>query len=292
MEKSDASTGKKQWQGHTLEPSSTVRKDTSYSDTEHSKSTKPICKIDSESEFETLCSDLSNLIRTKGFEAHPLLIGWYNDHVGEKFKLNYASDTLAFVIISTPSMFEKCFLPYVSTKPLDVILDPIDSCIKDEMATVKEKFSKFDIECIHDFELGHSRRPRVLVQTAGHLSGAAYYYQRKDVHSPWNREKPIYGVSIHPKFGGWFALRCLLIFENLQYRDLNRREADDVVKSDDKRIELLEKFTDSWQDGSYRDIIPVKERYSERQIEYFQTLPRDRKQLISRWLDHDHDDKE
>ena len=46
------------------------------------------------------------------------------------------------------------------------------------------------IECIHDFELHHSRRPKVLVQTAGHVASAAYYYQRSDVvNDPWEPTK-------------------------------------------------------------------------------------------------------
>ena len=42
------------------------------------------------------------------------------------------------------------------------------------------------MECIHDFEFHHSRRPKVLVQTAAHVAGAVYYYQRIDVlNDPW-----------------------------------------------------------------------------------------------------------
>jgi len=47
-------------------------------------------------------------------------------------------------------------------------------------------FSDHEVQCIHDFEFHHSRRPKVLVQTAGHVAGAAYYYQRSDVlNDPW-----------------------------------------------------------------------------------------------------------
>jgi len=49
-----------------------------------------------------------------GFEAHPFKVGWYNESVGEKFTLPYPADTLAFVIISKPSMFEKAFLPFIA----------------------------------------------------------------------------------------------------------------------------------------------------------------------------------
>ena len=49
-----------------------------------------------------------------------------------------------------------------------------------------QAFTDHEVECIHDFELHHSRRPKVLVQTAGHVAGAAYYYQRCDISDdPW-----------------------------------------------------------------------------------------------------------
>ena len=56
-----------------------------------------------------------------------------------------------------------------------------------------QKFSDLEIEAIHDFELLPSRRPKVLVQTAGHVSGAAYYYRRADVQpDPWEDSKVRY----------------------------------------------------------------------------------------------------
>ena len=46
---------------------------------------------------------------------------------------------------------------------------------------------------MYDYELNHNRRPRVLVQTAGHLAGAVYYYQRYDVtQQPWTPRQVIY----------------------------------------------------------------------------------------------------
>ena len=57
----------------------------------------------------------------RGFEAHPFKIGWYNESVGEKFELPYSCDTLAFVIISQPSMFENTFLPFVEESLKDKV---------------------------------------------------------------------------------------------------------------------------------------------------------------------------
>ena len=47
--------------------------------------------------------------------------------------------------------------------------------------TQLQAFPEEEVETLHDFELTVTKRPKVLVQTAGHVAGAAYYYQRKDV---------------------------------------------------------------------------------------------------------------
>jgi hypothetical protein len=65
-------------------------------------------------ELAALEVELRQATENLGFEAHPFKIGWYNESVGEKFTLPYDDNTLAFVIISQPSMFEKAFLPFIS----------------------------------------------------------------------------------------------------------------------------------------------------------------------------------
>ena len=75
-----------------------------------------------------------------------------------------------------------------------------------------------DVQCFHDFELGPNRRPKVLVQTAGHVAGAVRFYQEKDANpellEKQNKNSKIYPVCLHPQFGGWFALRGIFIFPN------------------------------------------------------------------------------
>ena len=54
-------------------------------------------------------------------------------------------------------------------------------------------FPSHNMEVIHDFELSPSRRPKILVQTAGHVAGATYYYQRKDiVPDPWPQDQVLF----------------------------------------------------------------------------------------------------
>ena len=65
-------------------------------------------------------------------------IGWYNDQVDGAFQFNYPYDTLAFIIISQPCMFEKAFIPYVKNDMVQGNKDPLDQCVLHYFNKVKE----------------------------------------------------------------------------------------------------------------------------------------------------------
>ncbi|GCB62859.1 cyanocobalamin reductase / alkylcobalamin dealkylase [Scyliorhinus torazame] len=223
---------------------------------------------------------LSAFLGPLGFECHPFKIGWYNAVLQPSFHLQYPDDTLVFVVLSTPQMFEKAFKPFIADKQLSTVRDPIDECAVLYFSLVKENFSDQRIEAIHDFEMLPNRKPKVLVQTAAHVAGATYYYQMKHVQqNPWG-EKKMYGVCIHPRYGGWFAIRGILIFPNVQVPSLEQKLPVDCVSTDEKKIQLLESFNFHWRDWTYRDIIDVEERYSEEQKQYFATPPAERFKLL------------
>ncbi|CAD5111684.1 DgyrCDS970 [Dimorphilus gyrociliatus] len=237
--------------------------------------------------FEEIKTSLSNILSPLGFSIHPFKISWYNELVQKKdeaFKLPYHDDCIAFIIISTPSVFEKAFIPFVRSEHYkNSSSDPLDQCMNYYFSLVKETCLEEDVDVLYDYELTATRRPKILVQTAGHCSGAAYYYQKSDVKTcPWPETKSIYGVSIHPKFGGWFAYRGVIVFKNLLYSNLPKLEPIDVLLTDEKKIEALEKFNGNWKDWAYRDVVEVVERYSELQKQYFITPPKDRYDLIRR----------
>ena len=235
---------------------------------------------------EEIVAKIRDLCSSRGLECHPFKVQWYNDKVNLAFHLPYPPDTLGVLIVSCPSMFERLFVPYLSSPTFKVgQLDPLDQCVKEEMHNMKKQlFPHHAVDVMQDFELHPaSRRPKVLVQTVGHVSGAARYYQRSDVDpDPWDKKEKIYGVSVHPKYGGWFALRGVMIFKDILASELVRKDPMDCVPSRELRIELLEKFNRSWQDWCYRDVsgTRVEERYSNQQKEYFGTEPRLRSNLI------------
>jgi len=116
-------------------------------------------------------------------------VGWYNEHIGPGFELAYPDDTLAFTVISTPSFFEKCFIPFVKENAAFATSgDLLDQCIAQSLQSAIKSLGPHEpVDVLYDYEMrAGTRRPKVLVQTAGHVSGAAYFYQKKHVlNPPW-----------------------------------------------------------------------------------------------------------
>lgn len=57
-------------------------------------------------------------------------VGWYNSVLPPTLHLPYPDDSLAVVVLSTPSMFEQAFLPFMEQKGYQGLSDPIDQCVK------------------------------------------------------------------------------------------------------------------------------------------------------------------
>lgn len=132
---------------------------------------------------------------------------------------------------------------------------------------------------MHDFELEMpSRRPKILLQTAAHVSGAAFYYKMQTA-------KQKMGVCIHPAYGGWFGIRGAFILKDLLVPDLPLTLPPDVVSSKEQQAELLRLFNDQWRDMSYRNCIPdLQSSYSPLQRQYFALKPKERVDYIKSTL--------
>ena len=63
-------------------------------------------------------------------------MGWYNKLVGQTYHLQYPDDTLAYIVISTPSMFDKAFKPFVRRTKCNE--DPVDKCVAYHFSTTRE----------------------------------------------------------------------------------------------------------------------------------------------------------
>ncbi|XP_029285031.1 cyanocobalamin reductase / alkylcobalamin dealkylase isoform X1 [Cottoperca gobio] len=228
---------------------------------------------------------LNECLSKVGFEVYPLKVGWYNSVLPPTLRLAYPDNSLAVVLLSTPAMFEQAFLPFMEEKGCQVMSDPIDQCVKHSVSSaVSQCFPGQEVDVRYDYEMLPSRKPKFLAQTAAHVSGAAFYYQQSDVRDqPW-AEKKMFGVCVHPRFGGWFAIRALLVFGGVTIdSEMVQPLPPDCVPSRESKIELLEAFNFHWQDWSYRDIVRPVQIYSQKQKDYFSTLPAERFALLQTW---------
>ncbi|XP_032426962.1 cyanocobalamin reductase / alkylcobalamin dealkylase isoform X2 [Xiphophorus hellerii] len=202
----------------------------------------------SSASVEGVIRPLGSCLTKLGFEVCPLKVGWYNSVLPPSFHLPYPDDALAVVVLSTPAMFEQAFLPFLEHSSIQKPSDPVDQCVRHCVSTaVSQCFPELKVDVRYDYELLPSRKPKFLAQTAAHVSGAAFYYQQSDVtDQPWAGRK-MFGVCIHPSFGGWFAIRALLVFEDVAVGpELVQPDPPDCVASREDRIKLLEAFNLHW----------------------------------------------
>uniref|UniRef100_A0A2K5EQD6 Cyanocobalamin reductase / alkylcobalamin dealkylase n=1 Tax=Aotus nancymaae TaxID=37293 RepID=A0A2K5EQD6_AOTNA len=185
-----------------------------------------------------------------GFEVYPFQVAWYNELLPPAFHLPLSGPTLAFLVLSTPAMFDRALKPFLQSCHLQM-----DQCVAYHLSRVTESLPELQIEVIAYYE--------ILAQTAAHVAGAAYYYQRKDVEAdPWGNQH-ISGV--------WVVL-----LPGIEVPDLPPRKPHDCVPIRADRIALLEGFNFHRRDWTYRDAVTPQECYSEEQKAYFSTLPAQR----------------
>lgn len=259
----------------------------------------------SDKEYQEILLKLDSEGSRFGLEIIPFKTEWYNNAITDKtFAFTDAPNTLAFIVISTPSMFEKAFLPYIAREASDSehfgIKDPLDTCMKNTFLYLSKLFkNQYDVVQMHDFEISPAtKRPKVLVQTAGHVAGAVRLYKTADLMP--NMESQLacneykcgsvnrsnaFPVCLHPKYGGWFALRGVLIFKNVRTGDsLQQKSPPTILTSQQDIANLLYLYNQHWKDWRYRDIgMPHDiERYSDLQKKYFETEPSGRQCLIEK----------
>uniref|UniRef100_A0A0L8FYA6 Cyanocobalamin reductase (cyanide-eliminating) n=1 Tax=Octopus bimaculoides TaxID=37653 RepID=A0A0L8FYA6_OCTBM len=124
-----------------------------------------------------------------------------------------------------------------------------------------------------------------------------HHYKKGDIdpidlcvkHYTEKVQKNIYGLSIHPKYGGWFAIRAAIIFKNLKFPDLKKKDPVDILPDQKTRINLLTMLNKDFKYWEARDIIEVSEKYTEEAIKYFKTMPKNRYKLIEEMLANKND---
>ena len=116
-----------------------------------------------------------------------------------------------------------------------------------------------------------------------HISGAAWFYQKKDCNiddlPDELKGRKLMGVCIHPKYGGYFSARAVVITKDIM--DKPACLPTDVLTNTSDISKLLIEMNTNWKAGLWRDIHPVEMEYSQQAKIYFNTIPKLRSSLIN-----------
>lgn len=220
-----------------------------------------------------------------GFEVYPFKVQWYNELVDKTYQLPYDMNTIAVVVISTPDMFDKAFKQYLATGLYKFTENPSYEALIYYLEQVQKILPETDVR--YYFEMNGKNEATILTQTAAHIAGGAFYYQRKDVQdAPWDKDKKIYGFSFHPRYGGWVSLDAVIFLKDLKYPDLQKCEPVDCIPTNKERIRLLKLLNEDHDYWGMRDIISVEKRYSEEQIKYLKASISERKAMVKKMIEN------
>jgi methylmalonic aciduria homocystinuria type C protein len=272
-------------------------------------------------------------------------------HLSSKSSEDITSSKRSLTNKNSSDSNKNCDDDATEVSPLFVMKDPIDECMKDYfsrlkqdiqskpelfgldfeefpcssfsssppatsresmMMTLKKDESRVSLDCFFDFDMNAFRRPSILMQTAGHVSSAAFYYRGDEIEkqlrshqasdqkqvdkdniisgrhnymelsipkkkleeSGFNSGRKLMGVCLHPRFGGWFAFRSVIIFSGvIADQRWSQQHPLDLLPDLKDKIDLLITFNSDWKSGKYRDFISVQEKYSALQEQYFNAKP-------------------
>merc|ERR1719259_678815 len=82
----------------------------------------------------------------------------------------------------------------------------------------------------------------------------------------------LFPVCLHPRWGGWFALRGVLL-PRVACPALPRPPARRILGSPEEVAALLAAYNSDWRRGAWRDACRPEQRYSQAQRDYFATPP-------------------
>jgi len=236
-------------------------------------------------------SVIENSLDPESFEIHQFKIGQYNDAVTHpRWHLPFDKNTLAFCVINTPQFFENIVVPYFKQN-YDTVKSPVDESAHAALSVALDKLRSLGYSqalFYKDSDTKFTGQPEILVQVVGHVSGAVYFHRPTDETRDTLGKKNLMGVCLHNKYGGWFAIRAVFIIPEIKISENVSAKLIFDYDSNATGARAVELFNTDWRSNAWRDVIPVEQRYSPRQTQFFTTPAKDRRQLLLKWLDLDH----
>uniref|UniRef100_A0A0K0E9U7 Cyanocobalamin reductase (cyanide-eliminating) n=1 Tax=Strongyloides stercoralis TaxID=6248 RepID=A0A0K0E9U7_STRER len=244
-----------------------------------------------------------------GYELYPFKFGHYNKFIGDEYKIDENEDSFCILVINTPKWFKNRYCKFlkISLKEKNInnyddfqekLPNPVSECINNDIEKATKIFINYDLQIYYDHSMHPwKRKPYILMASAGHAAGATYYYSKEEcldlVPSDEERilsgKKKLIGIAMHSKLGGNFAFRAVLIFRNLLVPHFIPSTPAKMIQDKQTIANLIMSFNDKWFSGEYRNIgendsFVYDDKYSELQLEYFNSPPQKRWQIIQKMI--------
>uniref|UniRef100_A0AC35UE93 Cyanocobalamin reductase (cyanide-eliminating) n=1 Tax=Rhabditophanes sp. KR3021 TaxID=114890 RepID=A0AC35UE93_9BILA len=243
------------------------------------------------------------LRKEDGFEIYPINLREYNRFVGKEFHLPNDENTFGVVVLSTPLWFPRKYQTWIKQIMQEKVLtqeefqeaypDPIKQCFEECFDEAVRDLDDQRPTIIHDFTFLANRKPKMIMAAAGHASGATYYYTKNEcpelLPSDEDRisagKKKLIGIAMHPKYGGHFAFRCVILFEKVMLTDLELNSPVKAIEDKEEIARLILSFNDLWRTGDYRNMGETNgnsyaQKYTEIQMKYWNSPPAERYKVI------------
>eukprot|EP00928_Gymnodinium_smaydae_P064407 TRINITY_DN47738_c0_g1_i1.p1 TRINITY_DN47738_c0_g1~~TRINITY_DN47738_c0_g1_i1.p1 ORF type:complete len:319 (-),score=38.78 TRINITY_DN47738_c0_g1_i1:200-1156(-) len=229
-----------------------------------------------EVEWTALQSTLSEKLASSNVYCKPLLVSWYNElrrqSADSTQLLDAPEDSLAFLLYSGPGFLNTIverFEHSAQAGSCDFVDDTTDAILNELVGEISED--------LHPKVLNLDKGPPYFhAQSLGVVAGVAQHLNPDEVNDPEWREsvsaqllstrseevwgsdlavrQKLFGISIHPEFGGWYAYRGLVILCGARTSNLVRPPPVISVEDMSEKKRILEEYNLRGDDCLWRDL--------------------------------------
>lgn len=225
----------------------------------------------------------------------PFLVGWYNELRGETAggsqRIDAADTAVAFGFYSVPGFLDVVVEHFARAKPSTNFVDSATNEILDSIR--RHLPSGLDALLVNTDD----GPPYYHVQTVGAVAGVDQHIEpaelQEDGDDAWREElsdrledkrdpkmwgtdpemrRKIFGLNVHPVWGGWYAYRALLVFRGLTCDTLARPPPLNVLASGDVR-RVISEYNLKHEECYWRDLSeeghPPERRYNPEEYFFF-----------------------
>jgi len=237
----------------------------------------------------------------------PFLVSWYNktraETAGGASPIDAPDPTVAFALYSVPGYLDVVAEHFARVRPEKEF---VDSCTNEILGLIRDRLHPgLEAEIVNT----DAGPPYYHVQTVGAVSGVDQHFEATDLRGEGDEEwaeelsdrledtrdpkmwgsdpamrRKIFGVNVHPHWGGWYAYRALVVLRGATAEALPRPEPLSFLPSGEAR-RILQEYNLRHEHCHWRDLSaeghPPERRYKPDEYFFFtETSPAKRKRYL------------